>query len=414
MATRKHNFTRTEIMAGLMVLVSVAVLAGFVVVIEQLQAKPEHKTLYARFTSTTGLGNNAVVRFGGLEVGRVSKVTFDPENQARILVEAHVSPDVPVNASSIASVEQVGLTTEKHLEITTGTQDALLVADGGEITNVINPAYGFVNLPDVDGLVGGSELLIADLRDFLGVEAAKKAEAAGEDEMASIERIASDVRKFLGIKDAIEKAKAEGGEAVNIVQLTEDLRKLLGVEDALAAETGGGDEFASVTKITDDVRELLGVKQAKAKAAAGGAAPANVEGIISDVGGMLEGYDAQIGTILDKVPPLQDSATRALDGVAKTVTDNKEEIDGIIANLNEITGTVSKDLEGLLGALEQTLVQVQNLTGETAELVHYNRPAIEDLIGDLGNTIQSLNVLLEELKSHPQSVLFGRPESGRK
>lgn len=29
----------------------------------------------------------------------------------------------------------------------------------------------------MDGLVGGSEMLIADLRDFIGVEAAKKGEA---------------------------------------------------------------------------------------------------------------------------------------------------------------------------------------------------------------------------------------------
>ncbi len=414
MATKKYNFTRTELMAGLMVLISLAVLVGFIVVVENLQAEPEHKTIYARFTSTTGLGKNAIVRFGGLDVGRVANISIDSEDQSRILVEAHVALDIPVNASSIASVEQVGLTTEKHLEISTGSADGLVLEDGGEIERVVNPSYGFVNLPDVDGLVSGSEQLIADLRDFLGVEAAKKAEAAGEDEMASIERIASDVRKFLGIKEAIEKAQAEGGEAVNIAVLTEDLRKLLGVEDALATEAGGGDEFASVTKITDDVRELLGVKQAKKEAAAGGEAPANIEGVISDVDGMLEGYDAQIGTILDKVPPLQDSATRALDGVAKTVSDNKEEIDGIISNLNEITGAVSEDLETLLGTLEQTLAQVKDLTGETTELVHYNRPAIEDLIGDLGTTIQSLNVLLDELKSNPQSVLFGRQESGRK
>jgi len=413
MATKKYNFTRTEIMAGLMVIVSVAVLVGFVIVVEQLQAEPEHKTLKARFTSTVGLSSNAMVRFGGLDVGKVAKVSFDPEDQSLILVEAHIDRATPVNASSIATVEQVGLTAEKHLEISTGTKDAALLEDNSEM-QVVNSGYGFIDIPDVDGLVGGSEQLIADLRDFLGVEAAKKAEASGEDEMASIERIASDVRKFLGIKDAIEKAKAEGGDPISIAQLTEDLRKLLGVEDALAAEGSGGEEFASVTKITDDVRELLGVKQAKKDAAAGGDAPANVEGVISSVDGMLEGYDQQIGTILEKVPPLQDSATRALDGVAKTVSDNKEQIDGIIRNLNEITGAVSEDLESLLSTLEQTLAQVKDLTGETTELVHYNRPAIEDLIGDLGTTIQSLNVLLEELKSNPQSVLFGRQESGRK
>ena len=413
MATKKYSFTRTEIMAGLMVLVSVAVLIGFIVVVENLQAEPEHKTLYARFTSTVGLGANATVRFGGMEVGRVGDIYYDENDHSLIVVEAHVAPDTPINASSLASVEQIALTAEKHLEITTGTKDAAVLNDGEDM-QVVNSGYGFIDIPDVDGLVGGSEQLIADLRDFIGVEAAKKAEAAGEEEMASIARISADVRKFLGIKEALDRQEAGGDEAVNVTKLAEDLRELLGVEAAVKTEEVGGEEFASVARITGDVRDLLGVEEAKVEAAAGGAAPANVEDMIANVDGMLEGYDEQIGTILDKVPPLQDSATRALDGVAKTVSDNKEEIDGIIANLNEITGAVSEDLESLLGTLEQTLAQVKELTGETTELVHYNRPAIEDLIGDLGTTIQSLNVLLEELKANPNSVLFGRQESGRK
>ncbi|MBX3178930.1 MAG: MCE family protein [Candidatus Hydrogenedentes bacterium] len=413
MAVKKYSFTQTEITAGLMVIISLAVAVAFVVVIERLQPEPERKVLYARFTSTVGLGNNALVRFGGVEVGRVAAVTYDPDDQSRILVEARVDPRAPVNASSIATIEQVGLTSEKHLEISTGTPDAALLPDGGDM-QVVNSGYGFIDIPDVDGLVGGSEQLIADVRDFLGVEAAKKAEAAGGDEMASIERIAADVRAFLGVKKAIEKAQAEGGEAINVALLAEDLRRLLGVEAAIETEASGGKEFASVSRITGDVRDLLGVEEAKAKAAGGGPDPANVENVIASVDSMLDGYDRQIETILDKVPPLQESATRALDGVARTVTDNKANIDGIIKNLNEITGTVSKDLETLLVTLEQTLAQVKDLTGETRDLVHFNRPAIEDLVGDLGNTIQSLNVLLEELKSHPQSVLFGRPESGRK
>lgn len=413
MATKKYNFTRTEIVAGLMVLASLTVLVGFIVVVEKLQAEPEYKTLYAHFTSTVGLSSNAVVRFGGLEVGRVSNVTYDPDNQSLIRVEAHVDPKVPVNASSVATVEQVGLTAEKHLEITTGTQDAILLADGGDM-QVVNSGYGFIDIPDLDGLVGGSESLIADMRDFLGVEAAKKAEDAGEEEMASIERIAADVRAFLGVKEALDRAKAGGAEAVNVEKLAEDLRKLLGVNEAVAAEQGGGEEFASVARITGDVRGLLGVEEAKKEAAAGGDAPANVENVIASVDGMLEKYDPQIGTILDKVPPLQDSATRTLNGVANTLNDNKEHIDKIIADVGGITTTVNEDLGKLLEELTATLEEVKGLSGDTGDLVHYNRPAIEDLIGDLGRTIQNLNVLLEELKTQPQSIIFGKPESGRK
>lgn len=413
MASKKYNFTRTEIMAGLMVLVSVTVLAGFVVIVESLQAEPEYKTLHARFTSTVGLNTNAVIRFGGLEVGKVASITYDPEDQSQILLELKVDPKTPVNESSRATIEQTTLTAEKHLEISTGTKDAALIPVGGDVA-VINSGYGFIDIPNVDGLVGGSEMLIADLRDFLGVEAAKKAEADGTGELASIERIAGDVRALLGIKEALERHQAEGTEPINVAKLTEDLGKLLGVEAAEKAAAESGGELPSVTRITEDVRELLGVKQAKAEAAAGGADPASVEKAIGGVTNMVEKYDPQIGTILEKVPPLQDSATRVLDGAATALEDNRANIDQIAANISGITGTVNRDLDKILADLSATLTQVKGLSGEAEELVHQNRPAIEDLIGDLGHTIQSLNVLLEELKSHPQSVLFGKPETGRK
>lgn len=413
MASKKYNFTRTEFTAGLMVLATVAVLAGFVVVIENLRAEPEYKTLHARFTSTVGLNANAMIRFGGLEVGKVASVTYDPEDQSQILLELKVDPKTPVNESSRATIEQTTLTAEKHLEISTGTKDAALIPAGGDV-QVINSGYGFIDIPNVDGLVGGSEMLIADLRDFIGVEAAKKGEAEGKGELASIERLAGDVRALLGVKEALERHKADGSEPVNVAKLTEDLAKLLGVEEAEKAAAAGGEELPSVTRITGDVRDLLGVKQAKAEAVAGGADPANVENIIGNVDGMLEKYDPQIGTILEKVPPLQDSATRVMTGVATTLEDNKENIDKIATDVSGVTATLNQELEATLAALTATLEHVQALSGETQELVHQNRPAIEDLMGDLGHLIQNLNVLLEDLKAHPQAIIFGKPESGRK
>ncbi|MBL7648721.1 MAG: MCE family protein [Candidatus Hydrogenedentes bacterium] len=413
MASKKYNFTRTEFTAGLMVIASVAVLAGFVVVIENLRAEPEYKTLYARFTSTVGLNANAMIRFGGLEVGTVASVTYDPEDQSQILLELKVDPKTPVNESSRATIEQTTLTAEKHLEISTGTKDAALVPAGGDV-QVINSGYGFIDIPNVDGLVGGSEMLIADLRDFIGVEAAKKGEAEGKGELASIERLAGDVRALLGVREALERHKADGSEPINVAKLTEDLAKLLGVEEAEKEAAAGGDPLPSVTRITGDVRDLLGVKQAKAEAVAGGADPANVENIIGNVDGMLEKYDPQIGTILEKVPPLQDSATRVMTGVATTLEDNKENIDKIATDVSGVTATLNQELEKTIAALTATLEHVQSLSGETEELVHQNRPAIEDLMGDLGHLIQNLNVLLEDLKAHPQAIIFGKPESGRK
>ncbi len=413
MATKKHNFTRTEIMAGMMVLISLTVLAAFVVVVEGLQTEPPYKTLFARFTSTVGLSDTAIVRFGGLEVGRVADITYDPNDQSLIQVEIHVDPDVPINEASRATVEQVGLTAEKHLEISTGSAEAIVLADGDDMA-VINSGYGFIDIPDVDGLVGGSEMLIADLRDFLGVEAAKKAEADGDEELASIARISADVRAFMGIKEALDREAAGGADAVKIAELAEDLRKLLGVQEAVAVEESGGKEFASVARITGDVRGILGWEAAVEEATASGGAAPNVTDTIGTVDGMVEEFKPQIDEILTKVPPMQDAATDVMTQVSDTLSDNRENIDGIVANVNGITTTVNEDIGQILDDLGGTLERVRGLSGEAEELLHQNRPAIEDLIGDLGRTIQALNVLLDELKTQPQSVLFGRPESGRK
>src|SRR5690606_39132184 len=141
--------------------------------------------------------------------------------------------------------------------------------------------------------------------------------------------------------------------------LTDELSKLLGVDVAIETEAGGGKEFATVSRITGDVRDLLGVEEAKKVAGAGGEAPASVAGTIKSVDGMLQKYDPQIGTILDKVPPLQDSATRTLEGVADTLEDNKEHINEIIADVGGITKTVNDELNTVLVELAATLEKVK-------------------------------------------------------
>lgn len=112
------------------------------------------------------------------------------------------------------------------------------------------------------------------------------------------------------MKEALERHKADGSEPINVAKLTGRSCQAARVEEAEKEKRRPGDPLPSVTRITGDVRDSLGVKQAKAEAVAGGADPANVENIIGNVDGMLERYDPQIGTILEKVPPLQDSVTR--------------------------------------------------------------------------------------------------------
>lgn len=72
----------------------------------------------------TGLGNGTLVRYNGIQVGRVSKVDFDPNDPKRVIVTLQVEPDVPIHADSVASVASEGLTGGSYVEIDGGTKSS--------------------------------------------------------------------------------------------------------------------------------------------------------------------------------------------------------------------------------------------------------------------------------------------------
>lgn len=74
--------------------------------------------------SVTGLGNGTLVRYNGIQVGRVSKVTFDPNNPKRVIVTLQIDPGLPIHSDSIATVASEGLTGGTYVEIDGGSQSA--------------------------------------------------------------------------------------------------------------------------------------------------------------------------------------------------------------------------------------------------------------------------------------------------
>jgi phospholipid/cholesterol/gamma-HCH transport system substrate-binding protein len=78
--------------------------------------------------SVTGLGDGTLVRYNGIQVGRVSKVEFDPNNPKRVIVTLQVNPDVPIHADSLASIASEGLTGGTYVEIDGGSQSAPVLA----------------------------------------------------------------------------------------------------------------------------------------------------------------------------------------------------------------------------------------------------------------------------------------------
>ena len=88
------------------------------------------------FENVDGLQLDAPVRLGGLDVGRVSSITFAPElGDKRIIVTMQVSTKFAerVRDDSVARVASRGVLGDKAIDISLGSPDAPLVKNGAEL-----------------------------------------------------------------------------------------------------------------------------------------------------------------------------------------------------------------------------------------------------------------------------------------
>ncbi len=351
MPAKKHNFTVTEIKAGIMVLASIGVFAGFAIAIAGMWPEPESTVYVCYFRDTLGLNKGADVRFGGVKIGRVRSVTHDTSHvesapevpseppksdeadtmvQAAIIrVEAAVNPGVPINEESFAYIGQTTLTADKHLEITTGLPQTRRLAANEEI-----PV----------GLGGG-------LFDQAG-----------------------DIAK--SVESGIESVKA-----------------LLGVEQAvLDSKTGKLD--------TTIVTLLRGVDQAVNES----------KGLVGDARNIMGQYRGDIGTVINEVIKIERNADSLVAELNGLVSENRTDIQNAVQQLPTLLGRVdalADDLETIASGLQTTLESTQ-------QTIEGNRPAIEETILDLRDTVGNLKNFSRSLAEQPESVLWGKSQKERK
>jgi phospholipid/cholesterol/gamma-HCH transport system substrate-binding protein len=89
-------------------------------------------SLFARFTTVSGLRAGSPVVMLGIEVGRVGRLTMDQKDQ-KAVVEIRIQKDIKVYDDAIASIKTEGLIGDMFLSIDPGGAGKLL-GSGGTIT----------------------------------------------------------------------------------------------------------------------------------------------------------------------------------------------------------------------------------------------------------------------------------------
>lgn len=104
-----------------------AFLGGTALVLVAIVAFARYPSLFRRgseyraaFRSVAGLNLGDEVRYGGLIVGSVTRLTLDPADPTHIEVTFRVRPQTPVRADTYATITQVGLLGQPHLNLEPG------------------------------------------------------------------------------------------------------------------------------------------------------------------------------------------------------------------------------------------------------------------------------------------------------
>jgi phospholipid/cholesterol/gamma-HCH transport system substrate-binding protein len=100
-------------------------------------------SLFARFTTVSGLRVGSPVNMLGIEVGRVERLIMDQKDQ-KAVVEIRIQKDIKVYEDALVSIKTEGLIGDKILSIDPGGSGKLL-GPGGTITET-QPAVDIVDL----------------------------------------------------------------------------------------------------------------------------------------------------------------------------------------------------------------------------------------------------------------------------
>ena len=143
---------------GVFTLLLLVTFAGWVTWFSQNHGRDQSIYLVVTRNSVSGLNQQALVRYRGVEVGHVQDIRFDRDGRT-ILIRIAVRPDTLITATTYAKLEYQGLTGLAHIELNDNGK-----ASESLKTSPDNPARIYM-LPSLLQQVGDtSQALLMDLR----------------------------------------------------------------------------------------------------------------------------------------------------------------------------------------------------------------------------------------------------------
>ena len=159
-----------------------------------IHLQTKEKTYFAYFSgeSLSGLEESAPVKYHGVPIGKVGKISYDPANLSRVLVTLKVQKDFPMKKDMYVQSWAMGITGLNYLDILGGTNEAPLLPPNSEIPTRVSLLSNLTGKVDV--IVGKVELLINHLNTILDPDSLKSAKKV----LDNLVVITSDMKNVFG------------------------------------------------------------------------------------------------------------------------------------------------------------------------------------------------------------------------
>lgn len=205
---------------GVFLFIGVILLIIFAAVPLGLKLNDKYNRYIAYFQgeSLSGLEQGAVVKYSGVPVGKVEKITYIPNDLRKVRVEMKLQADFPMKVDMVATTGAMGITGLKYVEITGGTNESQLLKPGSEVPTKQSMISTITGKAEV--IVGKIELLLNHLNQI-----------SNPDSLASFKKILDNVAVITGdVRGFVSESRPK------IDSMTYSTNKIINKIDGIATD----------------------------------------------------------------------------------------------------------------------------------------------------------------------------------
>jgi phospholipid/cholesterol/gamma-HCH transport system substrate-binding protein len=229
------------ILVGAFTLGSIAALLTFLLWLARVEISRAYAQYDIVFETVSGLNQDSVVRYNGVEVGRVLSIDLDRQNPQFVRVRIEVSATTPVRQDTVATLAPQGVTGVSVVALEGGSplSDPLVAIPPARVPLIAAKPSVVQELTDVaPDLLNEAVALIEDVRQFTTPENRKAVAAIlqnVESASARLDALATRADETLARADAaLANAEAAFASADQVIR--DDIRATIETVASVAAE----------------------------------------------------------------------------------------------------------------------------------------------------------------------------------